>query len=253
MADRAGLSGISITDHDTAEAYGDLEGNGPPGPRVLPGIEVSAAIDGVELHVLGYYPRGLPPGLSDLTRGLVAERMERIREGVAKLSGRGIEISWKDVLAEAKQGVVSRGHVAQILLRKRYVPNIYAAFPDLLGPEIVPPPEVDAREIVRELSRLGGITVLAHPSLESMERFLGGLREAGLEGVEILTPRRRSGERERLLREIRDLGLLVTGGSDWHGQDEEPLGKFWVTAAEVGGFLRAIGWWNGDALNPPRP
>jgi 3',5'-nucleoside bisphosphate phosphatase len=241
-ARHAGLAGISITDHDTVDAYDDLAADLREGPRVLPGIEVSTSRDGVEIHILGYFPDGLPPGLRDFTRRLVAERLERIRVGVNRLAEKGICLSWDEVLAEAGGPVVSRGHLAQLLLKKGYIPSIYAAFPTLLGPERIPPPGIDSREAVREILRLGGIPIWAHTIPDHLERFLEGLVEAGLAGLEILTPRRRYAEMKRLRSAIEGRNLLVTGGSDWHGIGEDPLGRFSVEAEAVGDFLRAIGW-----------
>lgn len=244
LAAQAGLAGVSITDHDTADAYRELPGPGRSGlPRLLPGIEVSASLDAVEIHILGYFPDGLPERLAGLVDGLIQKRKERIREGVERLAERGIRIEWQDVLAEAAGRVISRGHVAQALVKKRLLPNIYAAFPHLLGPETVRPPDVDAREVVGQVARLGGLSVWAHPTVQQIERFLDELVEAGISGVEIHTPRRRSSERRKVEERVAGRNLLVSGGSDWHGHgDREPLGQFTVDRSEVGEFLQAIGW-----------
>jgi hypothetical protein len=243
LAVRAGLAGVSITDHDTADAYAEIGAAGSGELRVLPGIEVSAACEGVEVHILGYFPDGFPPGALEMAERLLAERGERMREGVERLLRRGMRLEWKDVLEEAPGRAVSRGHLAQALVKKGFVPNVCAAFPDVLGPETVKPPAADARGIVRELSRLGGIAVWAHPSPPLLDRFLAALVEAGLGGVELHTPRRSSGEKRQVESRIAGHGLFVSGGSDWHGHNRrEPLGNFSVRASAVGGFLRAVGW-----------
>ena len=249
-ARKAGLAGISFTDHDTADAYAGLMADPGDGPRILPGIEVSASRDGVEMHILGYFPGGIPEGLQNLVDRLLTERMDRIQDGVNRLGEKGIALSWAEVLAEAGGRVVSRGHLAQVLVKKHYIPHIYAAFPGLLGPETVRPPGVDAREVVREILRLGGIPIWAHPIVDHVGPFLEGLVEAGLVGVEAYTPRRRPAEMKRLLTGIAGRSLILTGGSDWHGQEKEPLGRFTVGDREVGDFLREIGW---SALSGGRP
>jgi predicted metal-dependent phosphoesterase TrpH len=244
-AARAGLAGVSITDHDTADAYRELEAGAKRAglPRVLPGIEVSAACDGTEIHILGYFPGGFPDGLGAMVERLLEEREERIREGILRLATKGMVLDWQDVMAEAAGRVVSRGHMAQALVKKRLLPNIYAAFPDILGPETVRVPRAEGREVVSQISRLGGVAVWAHPSPQLLDRFLAWLIEAGLAGVEILTPRRRSSERRKVEERIAGRGLLVSGGSDWHGHDvRQPLGRFTVGRSEVGGFLERIGW-----------
>ncbi len=242
LAAGAGLSGVSLTDHDTIDAYADGIPGGPPGLRVLPGIEVSTAIEGLEIHILGYFPQGFPEGVSKMVNRLLLARGRRIREGLRQLAHKGIEISWKDVQAEAAGRVVSRGHLAQILVKKHYIVSIYQAFPDLLGPEVVKPPEAEARAIIAEMRGLGGITVWAHPIPEHVDRFLDPLVEAGLQGIEIHTARRRAPEREKIRRRIEGKDLLVSGGSDWHGQENETLGRFSVGRREAGAFLDSIGW-----------
>jgi 3',5'-nucleoside bisphosphate phosphatase len=242
LAAGSGLAGISYTDHDTVAAYADLPG-GPEGqrPKVLPGIEVSASVDGIEIHLLGYFPTGIPEGLAPLVRTLLEDRSARIREGLRKLAERGIDIGWTEMTAQAAGGVMSRGHLAQILVRKGYVKNVNKAFPSLLGPDVVRPPAVDGREIVKEILRLGGIPVWAHPMVDHLG-FLDGLRDAGLAGFELHTAWRRSTETRKLRRKISGTGLLITGGSDWHGFNEEKLGDWSVGREEVADFLRTIGW-----------
>jgi 3',5'-nucleoside bisphosphate phosphatase len=242
VAARSGLAGISYTDHDTVAAYPDLPvGMGQASPKVLPGIEVSASIDGTEIHILGYFPGGFPAGLEPMVRTLLEDRARRIREGLRNLVERGVDIGWAELAAEAAGGVMSRGHLAQILVRKGYVKNVCKAFPSLLGPDVIRPPSADGREVVKEVLRLGGIPVWAHPMVDHMG-FLDGLREAGLAGFELHTAWRRATETRKLRRKISGSGLLVTGGSDWHGLIEEKLGAWSVGREEVTDFLRTIGW-----------
>ncbi len=245
LAARQGIQGISITDHDTVDAYALLPQAVEPGhPMVLPAIEISAASGGVELHILGYFPRGLPAGIHHLADRLLLKREARIRDGLARLATeRGIRLAWEEVRAESCGRAISRGHLAQALVRRKYVPTISAAFPSLLGPEMVLPPDIDSREMVAEILRFGGIPVLAHPSLANLTSFLDELAEAGLRGIELHTPRRRPAERERMEGLVNGRGLLITGGSDWHGHEEgRSLGDFTVGRADVGEFLTAIGW-----------
>jgi len=245
LAARRGVQGISITDHDTVDAYAHLPAPAVPGaPRVLPAIEISAVSRGIELHILAYFPGGLPEGLHRLADRLLSKREERIREGLARLvKEKGIRLAWEDVRAESRGRAISRGHLAQALVRRKYIPSIAAAFPNLLGPEMVLPPDGEAREMVEEVLRLGGIPVLAHPSLANLTSFLDELVAAGLRGIELHTPRRRPADRERIEALAKGRGLLVTGGSDWHGHEEgKSLGDFTVGRAEVGEFLAAIGW-----------
>lgn len=243
-AREAGLSGIAITDHDTIDALDALAGDGgmPASPWVLPGIEVSTRLGAGEVHILGYFPAGLPAGLRAYAERIIAARRRRIAAGITRLRERGIDIAWEDCARVATGRVVSRSHVARILVAKRYAGRAGRAYRDFLGPDVVPLPDEDARDAVRTLRSLGGIAVWAHPSREQLAAGLDELVAAGLEGLEVLTPRRTRQEMRDVGEAARRKGLLATGGSDWHGNHGGPeLGTFRVGEASVEDFLARLG------------
>lgn len=245
----AGIDGISITDHDTIDAYDSLP-QGPLAPRVLPGVELSTRLGENEAHILGYFPAGIPGAAREYVEGLLSQRRGRISEGVDKLRERGLDISWSDCERQATGRVVSRSHLALALVEKRYIGRAHRAYPDFAGPKVVPLPGEPAESAIRRLRELGAVPVWAHPSAEQIEAHLDRLVEAGLEGVEVHIPRRPPPQRRALAEAVRARGLLVTGGSDWHGhpcgkgaaRPRLELGRFRVGEESVGELLERIGW-----------
>ncbi len=246
----SGLSGISITDHDTLDAYSIFdEAPLPPTneslPRVLPGIEISTRLGEEEAHILGYFPGGFSPAIREYVEAILQCRRDRMAMGIAKLRERGIDISSGDCERLATGRVISRSVIAALLVEKRYIGRAHRAYPDYVGPKVVPLPNESAAQAVTRIGDLGGVSIWAHPGAKQIEAHLEELREAGLEGVEVLIPRRSPAERQALAEKIRAMGLLVTGGSDWHGRPDRPdLGRFRVAGGLVVEFLRRVGWEN---------
>lgn len=249
MARAAGLEGISITDHDTLDAYRELKdaglergGNGADRPWILTGVEISSRFFGHDLHVLGYFPDGISEPLSAYVEEVLRRRRARIQKGIVKLRERGVEISWEECARLASGRVVSRNHLARVLVEKRYAGRLGSAYRRWLGEDVVPLPEDRAEDVVRRIQSLGGISVWAHPRPGELPERLSGLLEAGLMGVETVLPRRSSKDRRQLAAEARRRGLLVTGGSDWHGgKSPAEFGRFRVGESSIAEFMERIG------------
>lgn len=245
LAADAGLSAVSITDHDTVDAYpGAGTGGTPPAgaSRLVPGVELSTRLGSREAHILGYFPGGITPEVAAYVEGILEARGRRLAQGVARLRERGIDISWDDCTRAAPGRVLSRTHIAQVLAEKRYVARAHRAYELHLGVDVVPLPDEAAEDAVAAIRRLGGIGVWAHPGSKEVSESLERLRAAGLEGIEVHHPRRRKEEGRALAAAARERGLLVTGGSDWHGwEGGPPFGKFRVGEENVKAFVERIG------------
>jgi predicted metal-dependent phosphoesterase TrpH len=252
LAAGAGLTGISMTDHDTVDTYlehpemslrGTQTSSGDrPLPWVLPGVEFSTRLDDDEVHILGYFPTGISSAVSTYVEEILTRREVRMRAAIRKLRERGLDLSWEECAHRATGRVVNKNHLAQELVAKRYVGRPHRAYTELLGPEVVSLPEDTAQDVVGAVGDLGGISVWAHPSAKQLAGGGEQLRAAGLAGVEIFIPRRKPKERQQLAAEARNQGLLVTGGSDWHGSKSGPdLGRFRVAEANVAEFLDRLG------------
>ncbi len=220
-ARRVGLAAIALTDHDTVDGIEQAVSHGAKdGVEVLPGIEISAYDDGVDLHILGYGfdPKHAP--LRELLMRSQAARRTRAACIVEKLEELGVPIRLEDVLAKAGEGVVGRPHVAQALYEAGHVRTIREAFELYLGdgrPACVEKNRVTAKDAIDLLHRAGGIAVAAHPMTYGGVPYLEPLVDAGLDGVEVMHTLHDSTTLRELDEFAASRGLVATGGSDFHG------------------------------------
>jgi predicted metal-dependent phosphoesterase TrpH len=226
----AGLAAIALTDHDTiAGVPAALAAGERLGLRVIAGCEFSALAPWGEMHVLGYF---LPPDSADLERFLERCRADRVRRGremVTRLQRLGIDLSFDDVLAEAAGGAVGRPHVARALMRRGHVGGPDEAFGRWLGrgrPAFVDKVLPTFRAIADVVHSVRGVVSVAHLKDRGTRAFLERLHGEGLDAVETRHPSHDADARARLTDLALSLGLLRTGGSDWHGDasDDEPHG-----------------------------
>ncbi len=222
----AGLDVVALTDHDTtvgwdaaARAARDV------GIALVRGTEVSARWRGVSVHLLSY--------LQDPTHEALVRELERTRDArlgrarrMVELLARDVPITWQDVVAQSDDAVtVGRPHIADALVANGVVPTRDAAFARLLradGPYHVPHYAPDAADAVRAIVAAGGVPVFAHPGADARGRIVPDetfdeLAAAGLVGLEVHHRDHSPAQRERLTALADRLGLLVTGGSDYHG------------------------------------
>lgn len=229
-ARRLALDVIAITDHDTidgiapAQAEAQRAGALPP-IRVLPGIELSAEDEAGDVHMLGYC---FDPESTVLRDRLVDFRSRRYSRGqmiVEKLAALGMPLSWEQVLAHATAGDVTgsigRPHIARALVDAGYVDSVRMAFDRYLhngGPAYVARARLTPEEAVELIHAAGGVAVLAHPGLLAdplamVERLV----PVGLDGVEVMHPKNPVTVRLNVLALASRYDLIVTGGSDFHG------------------------------------
>lgn len=233
-ARRSGLSVIAITDHDSvdglapAQAEAQRAGALPP-LRVLPGIELSAEDDAGDVHMLGYC---FDPQSAILLERLADFRAGRYSRGqimIAKLAELGMPLDWSSVLAHAgtdgQIASIGRPHIARAMIDAGYVSSIDEAFDRYLhngGPAYVPRTRLTPEEAIALIHSAGGAAVLAHPgALADPLAVIERLTAAGLDGVEVMHPRNDSDMRLNLLALARCHDLIVTGGSDFHGDEDD--------------------------------
>jgi len=236
LADSIELAAVAITDHDTtaglaearaaAENYSDL--------HFVPGIELSAMFSSGSLHILGLGIDEHAPTLSALTRDLVDARNQRNPKIIARLGELGMGIELADVLAvmsgsptSIKGRVVGRMHIAEALRRKGYVHSTAEAFDRYLGNKgeaFVDKEKITAREVIEAIHQSGGLAILAHPvhltygNSAQLALMVRRLVDAGIDGLEDVHPDHSPFQTRTFLQLARRLGLVVTGGSDYHGQ-----------------------------------
>jgi predicted metal-dependent phosphoesterase TrpH len=221
-AARVGLSAMALTDHDTIGGVAAAQAAGARlGVRVIGGCEFSVAAPWGEMHVLGYF---LPPDSADLNAFLVRCREDRIRRGramVDRLRALGIAITFDDVLAMSGGGAVGRPHVARALVRSGAAADINAAFDRYLGrgrPAFVDKVLPAFSEVARIVHAVGGLVSAAHLKDRATRGVLERFRADGLDAVEVRHPSHGPDQRNRITSFALGLGLLRTGGSDWHGE-----------------------------------
>ncbi len=227
MARAAGLgfTHVALTDHDSTQGLDEVRAAAKAhGMTLIPGLELSCGA-GKEIHVLGY---GFDPddaALQDFCRLRVAQREERTRKMIDRLRELGKPIELARV-REMAGGVMARPHVARALLEAGHVASVAEAFERYLKPgrpAYVPKEDVRVGEAVSLIRAAGGVAVLAHPmELGLGETMLlslvGEWKAQGLAGVEVYHPSAQNNHAAFLLRMARSERLLVTGGSDFHGE-----------------------------------
>lgn len=224
LAKALGFDAVAITDHDTLKGVKSaIEAGRRLGVTVIPGIELSTG-DDVEIHMLGY---GVGEGgaLHGQIAALRAQRDQRMVRMVEALNRNHINVTMDQVLKEADGGSLGRPHLARALLKKGYVRSVKEAFTRYLTPGKAGYIKREKLTLIRAIQLIaedGGIPVLAHPGMIEMDpQHLSGCvdrwREAGLRGIEVYHPGHTDAQCANYLRLAREKGLLVTGGSDYHG------------------------------------
>lgn len=227
-AHRQGFVTLSITDHDTVEGCPAMaRACAEHGLQFIPGVELTAEYEGLEVHILGY---GFDPGHPELLEQMdrfQAVRQQRIHEMVARLNEMNIPLPVERVFALANCRSPGRPHVARALVEAGVCRDLDEAFERFLKkhrPAWVPKWKVSVPEAIRLLHRAGGVAVLAHPGLYYADPVLPDLVRAGLDGIECFHTKHTPTVTERYLALAGRYGLVVTGGSDCHGYNKgQPL------------------------------
>ncbi len=248
----AGLDVVALTDHDTTRGHAEALAALPQGLTLVTGAELSCRLDGVSMHLLAYLFDPEEPALLAERELVRDDRVPRAKGMIAKLNELGVPVTWEQVARIAGNGSVGRPHVASALVELGVVDSVSDAFtPEWLadgGRAYMPKHETDPFEAVRLVKNAGGVAVFAHPAAVKRGRTvpdsaIAELARAGLDGIEVDHMDHDPGTRARLRGLAGELGLLVTGSSDYHGSRKTcVLGEF-STDPEVYGEItrRATG------------
>jgi len=257
LAREAGLAAVAVTDHDTVAGLSEaIEAGERYGVEVVPGVEISTAAEGKDIHVLGYYIDHRDPRFLSRLASLRQVRQRRNEAMVARLNELGIDVTMEEILAQAKgrdeAGSLGRPHIAEALVRKGIVPDVREAFRRFLGegkPAYVQPQRISPEEAFVWIHEAGGTAIIAHPGLYGRDDLVCRLLEHA-DGLEAYHSDHAPEEEERYRRMAEEAGKLVTGGSDFHGERggrvfHGPIGNRTVDIAVVDALRRR-------ASRPPR-
>jgi len=226
LAGELGLAAIAITDHDTVSGIGEaLEAGRALGVEVVPGIEISADYGGNQAHILGLFIDPESPALRPALDWAVNEREERNRRMVAAMAADGFDISIVELQKNNPDSVLGRPHMAEHLMRRGYVASVREAFDRYLGddgPYYLPKRRIPLDVTARLIREAGGIAVVAHPFQYGYDEaelldYIRDARSAGCTGIEAYYSEHTPAQRDYILAVAQQYGLLVSGGSDWHG------------------------------------
>lgn len=248
----AGLDVVALTDHDTTRGHAEALAAVPAGLTLVTGAELSCRVDGVSMHMLAYLFDPEEPALLAERELVRDDRVPRAKGMIAKLNELDVPVTWEQVSRIAGNGSVGRPHVASALVELGVVPTVSDAFtPQWLadgGRAFVEKHETDPFEAIRLIKGAGGVAVFAHPAAAKRGRTvpeprIAEMAAAGLDGVEVDHMDHDAEARTRLRGLAAELGLLVTGSSDYHGSRKTvALGEY-TTDPEVYGEItrRATG------------
>ncbi|MEX2324620.1 MAG: PHP domain-containing protein [Nitriliruptoraceae bacterium] len=246
-----GLAGIAVTDHDTVEPFDlAIAAGDAAGIEIVVGTEFSAELDGLSVHLLGYWVAADDPELTGELYRLRNERTERARLIVGKFVELGIGITFERVQQIAGAAPIGRPHVAQAVIEAGAARTVDEVFERYLAdgrPANVRKHAVDPIRGVELLTGAGGVAVLAHPGLYGDRDGHGGIpadvveamAQAGLSGIEADHPDHTDGHRRTFRDLAKALGLEVTAGSDYHGTTKTNRLGSTTTDAHVVDRLRA--------------
>jgi predicted metal-dependent phosphoesterase TrpH len=222
----AGLRAIALTDHDcTGGLDRFLEACGRSDIVGVPGVEISADVPRGTLHMLGYFLDWRNEALGGVLERIRDGREIRNRAILRKLNDLGLGLAWDEVAAYAEEDVVGRPHFAQALMAKGLVPSKEAAFDRYLAkgkPAYVDRFRLSAADSIAVIRSAGGLAMLSHPftlelGRDALRAYVATLAEAGLDGIEAYYSEHTPEQTGQYLELAAELGLAVTGGSDFHG------------------------------------
>jgi hypothetical protein len=241
-----GLDVLAICDHDTIAGVIAAQPTLPAGLRLVPALEISSLWEQRELHILGYFVDITHPRLIAYSAEAATRREQRMREMIARLERAGVSVAFEDVVraAEVPPQCIGRPHLARALVQRGHARTIGDAFDRWIGDDHDAYVSVDLlglRSAIDMIHEVGGVAVWAHPRSDMFDREVRRFQEWGLDGVECYRPRLTPAEAQYFETAAHDLGLIRTGGSDWHGSWHGPLGDFAVGESEIGDLLARAG------------
>lgn len=222
-----GLPGLAITDHDTVDGLEEarcfMEENSPA-LDFIPGIEMNTELAEKEIHILGYFIDYHNRLLLKRLQEIKEARLDRARKMIMRLANMGFNIDMEQVERIARGDLIARPHIAQVLMENACVSSVKEAFDKYIGkgcPAYVNRYKFLPTEAIELIKGAGGIAVLAHPGLIRDDSFVVTIISLGIEGIEVFYPEHNHGQVLKYSQLSRENRLLITGGSDFHGYNQD--------------------------------
>ncbi|MDD5432168.1 MAG: PHP domain-containing protein [Candidatus Omnitrophica bacterium] len=216
------LSCIAVVDHDTVKGIdGTILAASKENIEVIPGIELSAEYNGLEIHILGYFIDYKNEVLINKLEALRQNRIERVYKITDKLKESGINLNPDSVFGISGMGTVGRMHIARAMVKEGFVNSTYEAFKKYIGdncPAYVLGFKFSPFEAINLIKDFQGIPVLAHPYIIKNDDLILELIMNGIMGLEIYYPEHSQSMINYYLELAKKYNLVVTGGSDFHGE-----------------------------------
>lgn len=236
LAVSIGLSGLSITDHDSIDAYASaIPLSKSAGIEIIPGAEFSSMHKGVSIHILAYAFDLNSEALKQFCILHNRRRENRNREILERLAKHGMRVTEEELNGTHPNArrTIGRPHIAQIMIQKGYVGTVVEAFNKYLGEGRIcyaPGESFSVEETLEYIKAAQGLSVIAHPHLILNGKTLHDLLEMPFDGIECFYSKFDSAQNQRWIKIAQNKGLLMTGGSDFHGDIKPaiPLGCSWV-------------------------
>jgi 3',5'-nucleoside bisphosphate phosphatase len=244
QAAAAGVAVWSLTDHDSVAALREgAAAAAAHGLRFVPGIELSVQLDrGREIHILGHFVDPESDSLRRFEDLLAEKRRIRMGEVIQKLAALGVAVAPEDIEKFSGGKTLGRPHIARALVEQGVVGNVKEAFDRFLGdgrPAYVGRYRLSPEEAIALLRGAGGTATVAHPGMSKVERYdLDRMKAVGLDGVETYHPDQNPSVREKYARIARELDLVPTAGSDYHGPDVSPGRRLGMVSMAVNELAR---------------
>jgi len=227
-----GLTAFALTDHDTIEGVNEalLASEGKP-VTVLPGVEFSTEYEGKDIHIVGLMIDPNCPAILEKMQEFVSSRILRNQKMCAALQASGIDVSYEKLMETYPGAVITRAHYAKYMIKEGYVKSFAEAFERYIGdraPCFIPREKVTPQDAIKLILEAKGIPVLAHPLLYGMGKdrlqlLVERLKEAGLVAIEAVYSTYSPSEEAEMRKLAKDNGLLISGGSDFHGSTKPGL------------------------------
>lgn len=220
LAKKAGLSCISITDHDSVDGYLNPF-SGDEDVEIIPGVEFTADHNNTEVHILGYFIEYGAAWFQERLKAMCEDRMVRMKEMCQKLTGLGMPLDIDEIVKFAGHSCVGRLHLARLMTKKGFVVHPQEAFNKYIGdtcPAYVSKFRHKPQEVIALIRKAAGVAVLAHPYSLSHQEMIPELVERGLMGLEAMYPEHSPEQVAHYKRLARKYDLVITGGSDFHGE-----------------------------------